>query len=268
MPYTNDATSDTPAHVVYLIDVSESMQWTIESKKWANAGQSRIEMVHTLVRQAFIQMIRMATVVPEGGAPPQTRPRFQIALFAYHEFAIDIYDGFRPLDEIIRLGMPKFDPAGRTNAISGFQAVDKLLLRLLSSLGLKSPAPLVCHLTDTRRNLQGSALPLAERIRQYQTPDGPVLIENIYLRDGLLRHPINDLKKWPGVRTKNDLVEDPFAHEHFDMSSVIPESYLTRIRRRGFTGLEAGARFMFPGTDPALIAAALAATGVTGQPKR
>lgn len=258
--YTNEATSKTPAHAVFLIDVSESMGKPPE--------QRPIDTVETTLHKVLVQIVRMCTDLadPQDTSPvaqPITKGRFQVAIIGYNEEIYNPYGGFIPIDELIQRGVPKFKPAGRTNPLRGFQEVDRLLAKLLLNLDPRSPAPLVCHLTDAKRNEQGSPVSLVERImRERVTPDGPVLIENVYMREGALRHPIKDLKKWPGVRKESDLT-NPFAQELFEMSSTVPKTYLRRIRRLGFPGLDTGARLLFPGTMPQIIMAALATTGVT-----
>jgi len=258
MNYEAKATATTPAHVIFLIDSSQSM--TVNCY-----GQSRMVVVHQALTQVILQMIAMSTKVI--GGQPKISPRFRIAVLGYNEQIHDPFNGFVPLDKLADLGVPLFTPEGNTNTALGFQTVDNLLQKSLPNLPSTWPAPLVCHLTDGECNVGGPPNAIVDRIKSYATGDGPVLIENIFVRDSALRTDITDIQTWQGVRTPQDL-QDQYAIGLFHMSSVIPEPYIRAIQYAGFSQIQPGVRLLFPGTNPELIKTALAVTGSSGMVER
>ncbi|MBO9599718.1 MAG: hypothetical protein J7559_18075, partial [Cohnella sp.] len=93
--------------------------------------------------------------------------------------------------------------------------------------------------------------PIARRIMGMSVRDGNVLIENIFISDDLLAQPIDQPKKWAGVRDDTEFRDD-YGHKLKRMSSVIPESYRGMIRESHYN-LAAGSLLMFPGTTPDLV---------------
>jgi hypothetical protein len=261
MHYTAKATAKTPAHIIFLIDISESMAQPCY-------GQPRISVVARALTEVIFHMMDMSTIMV--GNQPKIRPRFRVAILGYNERVYDPYEGFVSIDKLAQAGVPSFQPAGETNMFLGFQAVEKLIDQLLSALGnapAPLPAPLVCHLTDMEYNKGNSPLALAERIRAYETDDGPVLIENVFISDNALRTPISNIESWPGVGSEAEL-QGSFAAELFRMSSEIPATYLETIRYWGFSNMKPGSRLMFPGANPDLIKTALVTTGSSGGASR
>ncbi len=257
MNYNNKATAKTPAYVVFVIDASGSM-----SERQGADGPTRIELVQAALREVIFQMVDMSTKVVNG--QPVLRPRFRIAIIGYNDRVYTyLKEGFAPLDEFVKYGIPNIIPSGETNTAQAFLAVEQLLDQVLPTLENDWPAPLICHLTDGVYNIGDSPLPVASRIKARQTPDGPVLIENIFFADNTLRSPISSVREWKGVKSESDLV-DRYAIELLKMSSEIPSAYLETIRYWGFSTIQPGAKLMFPGTNPELIKKALVATGSSG----
>ncbi|HEX9990896.1 MAG TPA: vWA domain-containing protein [Chloroflexia bacterium] len=254
MNYTNKATARTPAHVIFLIDISGSMNQM-------SYGQSRIGVVSQALTEVIFQMVDMSTKVV--GTQPEIRPRFKVAILGYNEQPWNTHGGFVPIDKLAEIGTPIFRPEGETNTFLGFQTVEQLLDSIIPTLGPEHPAPLVCHLSDGEYNQGNSPLALVDRIRARVTPDGPVLVENIFVNDSSLRVPFKSIQTWQGVTSENDLVGE-YAKELFRMSSPIPVSYLETTRYWGFSNIQPGARLMFPGSNPELIKTALVTTGSSG----
>jgi hypothetical protein len=254
MSYSNKATAKTPAHVIFLIDISGSMLQSCN-------GQPRISVVSQALTEVIFQMVDMSTKVV--GVQPEIRPRFKVAILGYNEQVYDPYSGFVSIDKLAEIGVPIFRPEGETNTFAGFQAVERLLNGITSQFGNDWPAPLICHLTDGEYNQGNSPLALAERIKGRQTPDGPILIENIFVSDSALRYPIGAVETWQGIRSETDLVGS-YAVELYRMSSEVPLPYLETIRYWGFGNMQPGSRLMFPGNNPDLIKTALVTTGSSG----
>ena len=85
MSYEVLATSQTPALVIYLIDVSGSM----ESPFY---GKNRIEIVMDSLSVVLQQMVFRCT---KGG---RISPRYRIAMYAYSEKVYDILGGIKTID--------------------------------------------------------------------------------------------------------------------------------------------------------------------------
>jgi hypothetical protein len=262
MQYTSKATAKTPAHIIFLIDISESMLQPCY-------GQPRINVVANALTEVIFHMMDLSTIVV--GDQPEIRPRFRVAILGYNEQVYDPYGGFMSIDKLAQVGVPSFQPAGETNMFLGFQAIERLLDQLLntpnSAPASLMPAPLVCHLTDMEYNKGNSPLALAERIKSRQTSDGSVLIENIFISDTALRTPISSIEAWQGVGSESEL-QGNFAVELFRMSSEIPATYLETIKYWGFNNIRPGSRLMFPGANPDLIKTALVTTGSSGGASR
>ena len=91
-----------------------------------------------------------------------------------------------------------------------------------------------------------------ERIKNLSFPDGNVLIENIFLSDDALTVPITNPKEWTGLNDPAQL-RTPWAQEMFEMSSFVPESYLSIMREYGYNQLSPQAKMMFPGNSPDIV---------------
>ena len=139
--------------------------------------------------------------------------------------------------------MPGDEAAGTTDTAKAFEQAEKLLISMHGELR-NCPAPLICHFTDGAFT-DTSPLPVAERIQQMTFPDGPVLIENIFFDTGrchagdrpvhLAGHP---LPRGP---------RSTYAYDLYEMSSLIPESYLRTFTERGYA-MRPGSRCSSPAT--------------------
>jgi hypothetical protein len=254
MNYTNKATAKTPAHVLFVIDTSASMNERC-------GDTTRTGVVQKALTEVILQMADLSTKVVNGEAV--LRPRFRIAILGYNDRVYSYHRGFVPLDEFVNGGLPAIKPDGGTNTAQALLAAEQLLDEVLLTMQHDWPAPLVCHLTDGEYNQGGSPVAIADRIRSRQTSDGPVLLENVFITDNALRHPPRSWKEWTGVRQESDLRDD-YAKLLFRMSSEIPAAYIETIRYWAFDNIGPGARLMFPGTQVDLITKALVTTGSSG----
>lgn len=244
--YTRPATSLSPALIIYLIDASRSMS--------EPCGQtSKIDVVNKALRDAMKDMVRRSM------RDSNVQPRYHIAIFAYSTTVIDVLDGIRPLPELVQFGPPRLSAGGSTDTAAGFAAVARLLEARIREYD-HCPAPLVCHLTDAGLN-NDDPQPMVQRIKALRVEDGPVLIENIYVADSMLRKRAHDWHKWGGVLKAEQLTND-YARFLYSMSSPLPESYRENINNHGYH-LQSGAALFFPGANNDLVRLAFAASAAT-----
>ena len=252
MPHETVATQATPALVIYLLDMSVSMNDAVDEES-EEASETKGELVTRTLTRAIREMVRRST----RGTQPLSR--YKVAAFAYNGEVHDVFGGARPITEIIQIGVPVMKAAGTTDTAKAFEHAEQLLIGMHGELR-DCPAPLICHFTDGAYT-DASPLPVAERIRQLTFPDGPVLIENIFFDSGALAKPVTDPYAWPGILSRDDLAST-YAYELYEMSSVIPDSYLRLFGERGYA-MQPGARLFFPGNNPDMVEAAFTMSGMT-----
>lgn len=246
MAYTALATSQTPALIIYLLDVSASMEDHIN-------GKPRIEVVMNALEVAIQQMVFRST---KGG---RVSPRYRIAMLAYSDKVYDILDGVKTIDEVASLGVPELGTVRGTDTALGFLEVEKLLKRELPLLG-DAPAPLVCHMTDGEYT-DDDPEPIVSRIMDMRCSDGPVLVENIFISDNVIDEEILDPLEWPGITSETPMLNE-YAEKLKDMSSPLPESYRLVMKENGY-GISSGALMMLPGQSSELIEMGFVMSGST-----
>jgi hypothetical protein len=96
---------------------------------------------------------------------------------------------------------------------------------------------------------------------QMETPDGPVLVENIYVGSNLTVSPIYQVESWRGVMDINEL-NDQYARKLFNISSPLPAPYAEVINEMGYE-LQFGAKMLIPSGNKDLIELAFAMSGAT-----
>jgi len=244
--YQFQATSKTPALVVFLIDVSASMGLPM-------AGKTRLEVVTDTLRSIFRRMVYLST---RGG---KISPRYHVAIWVYTNQPQDLLGGIKSIDQVAGLGAPKFTPYATTNAALGFAQVEGMLKSNLSRY-IDCPAPLVCHLTDGEYTGDDPE-PIVRRIMQMRVNDGPVLVENIFISDKILPYQIPDLQQWPGIMPDSKLGSD-YAYKLRSMSSTLPEPYRVMMLEMGYR-LSPNATMLLPGTSPELVQMAFAMATAT-----
>lgn len=87
----------------------------------------------------------------------------------------------------------------------------------------------MCHLTDGEYSGDDPE-PIVREIMKLRTHDGPVLVENIFIGDGLTP-PDTTVENWLGLRSESE-VTNQYAKKLFRMSSVMPDI----IRKSGQRG--------------------------------
>lgn len=237
MPYEIMATAKTPALVIYLLDVSASMNQSLGSKR-------RIDAVMEALKITLQQMVFRST---KGG---RLSPRYRIAMIAYSDHVYDLLDGIKTVDQVAHMGVPDLSPMRTTETASAFAQAEKLLRAELPNLN-SCPAPLVCHMTDGEYT-GSNPEPIVRRIMEMSVPDGNVLVENIFISDKILSQPIDDVGKWPGILPSTKLGND-YARKLRAISSPVPTSYRSMMLENGYQ-LADGALMLLPGMSPELVA--------------
>ncbi len=246
MPYTTTATKNTPALIIYLLDMSQSMGVEID-------GRTKSDLVTSTLMQVAREMVLRSM---KGTIPS---PRYRVAIYVYNDNVRDVLNGPQLITDLIEIGVPAMKPNGRTNTSAAFEAAEQLLISERANLRT-CPAPLICHLTDGAFT-HDDPLPVVERIQQMTFPDGAVLVENIFFDPGALRRPVTDPYEWRGVTSADELATDTAKHL-LRMSSPIPPSYHELFTDRGYK-VQANARLLFPGETPEMIEAAFTMSGMT-----
>ncbi|SRR5579883_941213 len=244
--HTQPATGLTPALIIYLIDASDSMNQPC-------GKTTKIGVVNTALRQVIRAMVGRS--LRDG----ILQSRYRVAIFAYSTKVLFVTNGIRNLADFMNTGMPGFDASGKTDTAGGFEAVEKLLQEHLAEYQ-RCPAPLVCHLTDGAYTTNDPA-PVIRRIQAMQVNDGPILVENIYIAENMLRKPVQNWKEWPGVLGVKDLNDD-YARYLFSLSSPLPETYRRNINNYGYH-LQPKTRLFFPGFESDLMQLAFAISAAT-----
>lgn len=244
--YTKPATSLTPALVIYLIDASDSMNQSC-------GDTSKIEIANKALRVTMRDLWRRSM---RDGMPQR---RYKVAIFAYSTKIIDVLGGIVDLPDLLQYGVPQWGASGVTDMAAAFAAVETLLEQHLAEFQ-RSPAPLICHITDAVFTTTDPS-PIINRIRQMSVEDGPVLIEHIYVAERILHKSVRDWNQWPGIRRESELV-DKYARFLFALSSPLPEIYRLNMNNYGYH-LEPGTVMFFPGVQHDLIRLAFATSIAT-----
>jgi uncharacterized protein YegL len=236
MPYEILATGQTPALIVFLLDVSASMSQELEGKR-------RIDVVTEALQHSLRQMVFRST---KG---TRVSPRYRIAMYAYSDKVFDLLDGIKTITDVASFGVPELNTMRTTDTAKAFLAAERLLEGERMNLR-ESPAPLVCHMTDGVFTGEDPE-PIAKRLMEMSVPDGHILVENIFLSDQVLAKAIKDPHNWSGITANTKLAND-YAQKLRGMSSTIPESYRAMMLESNYH-LESGAKMMLPGNSPELV---------------
>ena len=116
MPYTIPATSDQPAFIVYLIDLSASMAQDC-------GGRRRIDVVASALERTRRKMIARSR------RGDDVRPRYAVAMLGYNNSVVDLLGGIKTIDQLEMMQLPVLDPQGSTNTAAAFQAAWSMATR-------------------------------------------------------------------------------------------------------------------------------------------
>lgn len=255
--YSIPATSDTPAHIIYLLDASGTMKENLD-------GRPRARWLEEALEYALDNMIDRSMKGTQV-----YRPRYRIAVITYSNDVDDSLTGgeFIDVKEFWDAGIPELQPNGQTNTNAAFEYAYQLLVELLKNSNVQEecPAPLVCHVTDGEYNVGGNPTPTVDKIKGLRNRDGFVLVQNLFISDNLLNSPISNVFSWSGLMPTDAKTafkegsKHKYARALFDMSSSLPDSYASVLADEGFQ-LKPGSRMMYPGQNFDLIKLAFAAS--------
>ena len=227
-----------PGHLVYLVDLSQSM------------GQDgKIDNVIETIRQVSEYLVSMS----EEGT--ELRNRFSISIYGYNSNVVTLFRGSvidldKKLEEQSNKRLPLFDkekeakPQWQTYTEKGFQAVAEDIKQWISQQqknNILMPVPIVIHITDgypyehERRPEQArdAALKAAKELMEISVPDGNVLLFNIHIGEGT-----QESLTFPNSQPKDE--DRKFLYE---ASSIMTEDIVTRAKSFKLPAKE-GSRFM------------------------
>jgi hypothetical protein len=236
MSHERLATTDSPALVVYVLDVSASMSKPLGQKR-------RIDVVSDALQSAFARLVFRST----KGA--RVAPRYRLGLLAYSDHVYDLLDGVQTITDVAPRGLPPLTPLRTTDTERAFVSVERILERELAEHP-GGPAPLVCHMTDGEYTGDDPE-PVVRRINALQNGDGTVLVENIFISDAVLEQPVDDIRRWPGVDASTPL-RNEYAETLRQLSSPLPDGYREILLEEGYQ-LQPGALMLLPCTTPELV---------------
>lgn len=253
--YEAEATSKRPALIIYLLDASGSMAGYIEH------DGVRIRKIDHVA--SCLQILLSALINRSMKGEGIISPRYRVCLLAYSTYTKELFPdtGIVSLEKWAAAGVPFLQPTDQTDTASAFRKAKEILQREIPKLPSHSPSPFVCHLTDGQFTHEDPE-PVAREIMQMSTPDGPVLVENIYIEDNLTHTPISDVCKWPGVISEDDITND-YAKKLFRMSSPLPSPFHQYMSEQGYC-IAANARLLFPANTPQLIEMGFTLSRLTG----
>lgn len=230
--------SNHPGHLVYLLDLSGSME-----------QNGKIDHLLEAVKATSELLI----------AKTDGKNRFSVSIIGYNTDTYPLFKGSaleldRKLDEVYNNGgenAPLFDknneakPQWQTYTAKAFGAVKEdiqVWIREQQQKNIPMPVPIVIHVTDgypyeNERNeadAREDALRAADEIKQISLPDGNPIIFNIHIGDS------NDPESLFPMQRPND-ADQQFL---FDSSSVMPDDFVN-IGRNAFSfPTQQGCRYM------------------------
>lgn len=246
--YTCLANARNPALIIYLLDISGSMQSPMGTTTR-----------HAALNDALNSSI--GALIKRSARGEFVSRRYDVAVFAYSDTVRDVLGGkisVADLADMDELQIP--EPGGNTNTEAAFRAAHDFLSSVLANYQ-DCPAPLVCHITDGEWNV-GDPLPFARALRDMTVADGNVLIENVFIGDSFTRTPITNPRAWTGVRSAGELVT-PFAQKLFELSSTFPAPWALQLENDMAYQIAADARMLVPASNTALLELALAMSQAT-----
>lgn len=250
--YLAEANAQWPMLIIYLIDISGSMEEPLGTKTRLQVARDNLK-------------VAIDTMVARSLKGVSVRPRYRLALLTYSDVVHDEYGGVKTIEEVVQLGIPELAPQSITNTAGAFMRAKELLEKELPKMqnGTSGssddtyPAPLVCHLTDGeytdeyKGRIYGDPEPIARQIRQMSVPDGHVLIENIYISNQSINVP-SDVKTWEGFTHKSEFPGNAYAGKLLAMSSIVPSSYVETMAEEEYH-IQSGTAMFYPGNSPDLV---------------
>ena len=257
-PYKNQANSDHPATLIYLVDISGSMNAKMRD------GKTRIEVAKNAIQVAYAQMIQRS--MRQG----RIHPRYRVGMIAYSEKIYDVYGRIGSIVPIERLkdeGIPSITPQKSTNMAKAFRYAEKLIQEDIQKWSPKwleeCPPPMVINITDCEFDEEQARDPLdgAKKLQEISVPDGNVLVENIFITDQIFVP--TSPQDWQGYK-HGDTTGNPYGDKLLEMSSPIPRTYAQILREQAGLKVIEDAAMMFPGITREFIKFGFVMSIVTG----
>lgn len=249
--YINDATSVTPAYVIYLIDASGSMGELGESIYFKGKHGRRIDVVgDLLVEMAYEMYLRSKRGVAE---------RYLVNMYYYHSHVVPLTDNRFITSNELNYNIPVFPDLedSPTNTAAALEKALEVLNDLQGTLTEKHPPPIVCHFTDGEFSAQSqNPSTLFKEIMEFSTLDGPVLMENIYFGDKLMVEEFESVERWPGIAQTASLSND-YAKFLLAHSSIWPQRYISKLNRKQKLSIKENSRLFFPAENVDILSLAL-----------
>ncbi len=239
--YTAEISRNNPALILFLVDCSYSM-----SEQYANSGKTKGQYLAQITNDAIDQLILSC----EKG--DEIRAYFEIGMIGYGEGTVDLL----PIQSVIDLANnPKSlgtmeldgiqiqkpvwvdDPTREwnTDMEAGFQHAKKDLSSWCAGHKASFP-PVLIHVSDGQWTADNPVATAQSIMADVYTDDGPVIVMNIHISSdtgGALAFP------------DDEPTTSEFAKGLFNMSTVLPDSFLERAQEK-YPSVTAGARgYMF-----------------------
>jgi hypothetical protein len=253
--YKNVTTSDHPALIVYILDISSSMRQTLQG------GKTRIRTVEENLYAALQEMVARSLIQGE------IKPRYRIAIYAYFDEVYDVLSGINTIDVVANMGIPDLKPQTRKNNMAAaFHYARELITDDIAKWSQRylelCPAPLIVHMTGTQvyERFENPEL-IARDIKTIKVPDGHALIENIFIT-GEFAVPTQDIKLFPGYKTE-EILDNLYAQMLLRMSSKLPETYRNWINKQEGMSLQSGTAMLFPGMTPEFVRSAFSMCAIS-----
>lgn len=256
--YQNLSTSDHPATIILLVDISGSMKAVMPD------GNKRIDVAKDAIQTAYAKMIERS--LRQG----KIHPRYRVGMIAYSTELYDVYGELGSIVTIDKLkdeGIPSISPQQTTNMAKAFRYANKVIeddLKTWTQEWLeKCPPPLVINLTDCEFDEDNQdPVEFARKLQEISVPDGNVLVENIFITDQI-KLPSTSVLDWKGYKF-SDSTGDPYGDKLLSMSSPIPASYAQLMSEQAGLKIREGTAMMFPGINKEFIKTGFAMSNVTG----
>lgn len=286
-PYDRRADSDSPALIIFLLDLSRSM-FIFTTVDEQIRFQIALNVINETI-QELIQRCRKSFGI---------RPRYHVAVFGYHQNTIDLLtphaqrvagennthcpanvaQGIHPIGALEELtfdiaSIAKITPIGKTeeehplgvtHMTQAFAHIHRLLKQNIQTYQNSHP-PFIFHITDGANTDGLNVVEQFKALTSMSTDYGNVLVSTAYVADNLLSTPIS--QKWPGIddTTTFDTERANIASELRKISSRIPAKYLAYLHQKQYTRFSPNSYLFFPGTDSTMMHLAMTITKSTGE---
>ncbi len=255
MKYQNLATSKHPALIIFLIDVSRSMETKMPN------GKMRIDVVREVLSQTIQEMVHRSL------ANGKIKSRYRVGLFAYSEKMWDVWEGVRTIDEIEN-EIPELPLQTATDMAMDIRGVSQIVEQDIkgwsSTWQEKCPAPLITHITDAEYTEDfENPSPIGKKLMGLSVPDGNVLLSNILISKYINIPQGVHVSQWSGFYPEGT-TKDRFGDTLLAMTSTIPDPYLKAISKVGMN-IKSGARMLFPGVNTEFIKGGFAMSGLSSE---